>query len=314
MAITTEDQLKQDRADFADQFNAEDKPKTVQSDDEAFGLAGDADAGSGDGATAGGDEGQGDAATAGAAGEGATAAADTKPDEKAAALADQEKQLREREEQLAAREAELKAKEAALASATVGEQQTSTDPEAKDGKGGEKDDDSAGDDVEKLLGDDFGPEFVSLLKRLINKTVGTSLRDGLDPLQTRVENLIQDLQTERHTNHFKAIAKAHADCNDIVESPAFQDWLNCHSGPEKAKLDRVIDSGSADEIIDMLTQFKDAQKAAAGVANDASGTGDDSASGNDAEIDAAEGVRSTSLQLPKEPTGDDDYARAWAES
>lgn len=316
MAITTAEQLKQDRDDFADQFNAEDQKKTEQTDDQAFGL----DGGVGEGEGAGAGTGSGDGAAAGGEGEGASAEAATQADagkseEQANALSDQEKALREREAQLAARELELKAKEAALATSGTGEHQTSSSGDsAGDGKGdGKGTGEGDVDDVEKLLAEDFGADFVDLMKCLIKKTIGTSVTEGLSPLQELVQSVIRDLQTERDTNHFKAIAKAHADFNDIVESTAFQEWLAAQEGDEKAKLTRVVESGSSDEIIDMLTKFKESQKAqaaAGATGGDETGTGHT----NDDEIDAAEGVRSSGLALPTEPPADDDYAKAWAES
>ncbi|WP_166899201.1 hypothetical protein, partial [Massilia sp. CCM 8734] len=121
--------------------------------------------------------------------------------------------------------------------------------------------------------------------------------EGLGTLSSTVDEVIQHLQGERNANHFKAIAAAHEDFTDVVESPEFSAWKDGQEPAEQARLSQVIDAGSTQEIIDMLTDFK---------ASKSSGV-------DDSEIDGAEGVRSSGLTLPKEPSGDDDFAAAWNE-
>ncbi|MDQ1817243.1 hypothetical protein RBA41_28455 [Massilia sp. CCM 9210] len=275
---TTQKQQTQDAADFAAEFDAADAEPTAQSEDEAFGLADEAGPGVGAGAE--------EPADASAAPPAATPAA-VQP-------SGDEARLKEWEAQLQAKEAELGAKEATLDTSSVGESQESegaTDP-AADAVGA-----ADSDDPEKALADDFGPEFVDLIKRLIAKVCADKVGEGLGTLSSTVDEVIQHLQGERNANHFKAIAAAHEDFTDVVESPEFSAWKDGQEPAEQARLSQVIDAGSTQEIIDMLTDFK---------ASKSSGV-------DDSEIDGAEGVRSSGLTLPKEPSGDDDFAAAWNE-
>ncbi|MCY0916255.1 hypothetical protein [Massilia antarctica] len=269
---TTQKQQTQDAADFAAEFDAADAEPTAQSEDEAFGLADEAGAGAG----------AGDPADAPAA---TPAAAQPSGDEA---------RPKEWEAQLQAKEAELAAKEATLDTSSVGESQESegaTDPAADAVDAGDS------DDPEKALADDFGPEFVDLIKRLIAKVCADKVGEGLGTLSSTVDEVIQHLQGERNANHFKAIAAAHEDFTDVVESSEFNAWKDAQEPAEQARLSQVIDAGGTQEIIDMLTDFKASK-----------GGGVD-----DSEIDGAEGVRSSGLTLPKEPSGDDDFAAAWNE-
>jgi len=288
MAIATKDQQDQDDADFAAQFDAPDAEKKQISEDEAFGLA-DTDpapaAGEGEGATT--DTGGADAAAAPAE---ATA---QEPQE-----SDAEKALREREAAVAAREAELAAKEASISTTNVGETQNDGEGSGEGGTGGSAGEDPDGDPAQ-LLADDFGPDFVQLLTRFIKQICKGELGEGLGSINATVDQVIHHLTSERQANHFKAIKDAHDDFMEVVDSPEFSAWKGSQAPEEQDRLQRVVDSGSAQEIIDMLTAFKQSR------GNGAS-TVDESA------LDDAEGVRSGGgMSLPSEPAAADDYARAW---
>ncbi|MET3135212.1 hypothetical protein AAKU55_005520 [Oxalobacteraceae bacterium GrIS 1.11] len=286
----------EDKAAFADQFNAADAPKPDQSDDEAFGL----------GPEAGGDapEAEPEAVSPPApapAGPGDAGAAPAgEPDDKGAA---EDKRLSEWAATLHAKEVELQTKELAMASSNVNEQQKGGD----DARGAEGEQGGAGgeagdDDPAAALAEDFGPEFVSLLTALIEKICARKVGEGIGGVSDTVQEVIDHLQSERNANHFKAIAGAHEDFNDIVVSPDFSAWKEAQAPEEQSRLQHVIDAGSAQQIIDMLTAFK--QSKAAGT--------DAGAGADDAALDAAEGVRSSGgMKLPAEPAQDNNYADAW---
>lgn len=203
------------------------------------------------------------------------------------------------EGRLKARQAELDAREAAMGSSSVNDEQGS---ESMGEEGGEGEEGEAaaegGDDPAAVLADDFGPDFVEQITRLI-KQVAQECGPGMDP---RVDQVIEALQNERLNNHFNTIAQTHADFMDVVESPEFAAWKG--DQPEQDRLQQVIDGGSARQIIDMLTAFKDSKKRA----DNPDYHGDEDA------LDAAEGVRSSGLSLPQEPAASDDFAKAWNEA
>jgi len=291
MATKTE----QDNADaaFAEQFNSKDVEKQHQSDDDAFGLGtgGDQDAGSAAPGTAVAD----DAAAAGAVA--APAAAAPAPED-----AERTKALDDREAALAAREQELNGREAAMKTTNVNEEQTSTVV----GAGAAKDDaeDSGANDPAAALAEDFGPEFVQLLKAFVLDVCKGHVTDQLGGLQGQVQSVIEDLQNQRNKEHFKAIEAAHEKFLDIIESQEFTAWLDSLPQDKQTDMRQVMEAGSSQDIIDMLTDFKSSKAAAGGDA-----AGSDTAA--ESALNDAEGVRSVGLRLPTAPKESEDYAAAW---
>lgn len=295
-------QQADDDAAYAAEFNAADKEKPEQSEDEAFGLGPEAGDGTGGGA-GGGDAGASADAGAGADTGGAGAAAAPAGSDGGGDAGAKEQSLRDLEAQLKEKEAELNQREASLASSNTNETQTSTGDEGNgagtgDGKGGDGDAGSA----RAALTEDFGPEFVTQLESFIKEVCSGAVSGQIGTLAGTVQGVIDSLQTERQQQHFQSIADAHEDFMEIVDSPAFKEWLDSHADAEKTDLQRVVDSGSAKEIITMLTKFKASKEAT------------DAPAINDDELDNAEGVRSSGLRLPPEPAESQDYAAAWNEA
>lgn len=289
--MATEQQNKDDDAAFAAEFAAETPAKPEPTDDEAFGLA------------------EPDAAAAGADAAGAGTAEGATTDTGSAdaggappAPNEEETRLKEWEARLAAKEAELTAKENAAATSSAERTETSTADQGGggegEGDGGTTTSDADEGDAGKALAEDFGEEFVQLLTRFIKQICKTEVGAGIGSVSATVDEVIATLTAERQASHFNAINAAHADFLDIVDSPEFGDWKAGQEPDEQTRLQRVIDSGSAQEIIDMLTAFKGAKG---------------SAGANESELDGAEGVRSSGLTLPKAPTAADDYESAWNE-
>lgn len=269
---TTKDQQAQDNADFAQQFAKDDVPKAPKTDEEEFGL-----------------DAQG-AADAGEAAPAPTAAGDSPAAASAPADAEQQR-LQEWDAQLKAKEAELADRELASATSSVQKTETGTKEASPADAPSEGDEDPAA-----ALAEDFGPEFVSLITRLIENTCKKHVGEGVGSVSATVESLIHDLRAERESNHFNRIRAAHEDFEELTQGPEFSAWKEAQPAQSQANLQRVIDSGSADEIITMLTTFKNDKP---------------SGDGANAELDAAEGVRSSALKLPDEPKNDTSYLDAW---
>lgn len=273
---TTQDQQEQDNADFAQQFATDDVPKTPKTDEEEFGLdaQGAADAG--------------EAAPAPAA-SGDSPASTSAPGTPADA---EQQRLQEWDAQLKAKEAELADRELASATSSVQKTETGT----KETLPADAPSDGDDDDPAAALAEDFGPEFVSLITRLIESTCKKHVGEGVSSVSATVDSLIHDLRAERESNHFNRIRAAHEDFEELTQGPEFSAWKEAQPPQSQANLQRVIDSGSADEIITMLTTFKNDKP---------------SGDGANAELDAAEGVRSSALKLPDEPKNDTSYLDAW---
>lgn len=220
---------------------------------------------------------------------GSTVSGDSSENAQAAAQAKMQ-QLQQLEERLQARQAELDAREAASRQSNTNETQTSTPASHAD------------DDPATVLARDFGEDFVELVTKLVMQICEKQIGEGVGSVAATVDQLIQQLTNERQHNHFKTIAAAHADFMEVVESPEFMAWKAAQAPAKQTDIARVIASGSAQEIIDMLTAFKQSK---------ASQT---TSHANDDALDAAEGVRSSGIKLPKAPTPADDFAAAWNEA
>lgn len=199
-------------------------------------------------------------------------------------------------------EGRLKAKEAELAAKQAeGAAPVEADPAAA----GEQD----GDDADiQALSDDFGPEFVKMLRAVIakeaKKCAMAAMEEHTAPMRKDVEAVIAEMVNDKQRAHFEKIADAHPDFMEVANSEPFKAWVGAKDEAEKASTEQIVQNGSAKEIIAMLTEYKASAAPAAG------GSGDDFM---DDQFDAAEGVRSTGLKLPEAPAGKDDFASAWNE-
>lgn len=289
----------QEDADYADEFSKEPAPKQEMSEDESMGIAPETVAVA--------ESAPAEPEAAQVEGVPAEEVAET-PVEEAAEPAMEakpmtEQQLKSWEGRIKAKEQELEAREAAMTSSNVGETETSSEAPTDEAGGESPPSESMGeDDGAKELAEDFGEDFVRLLSKfvshMVKKSGGTG---GDDSIAQTVDALIGELREERQQNHFNRISEAHADFMEMTESPEFMQWKD--SQEDKEHLDMVIDSGSAKQIIDMLTKYKESQ----------SGGGD---MADDEALAAAEGVRSQSggLKLPTAPTNNQDYEAAWNEA
>lgn len=310
MARSNKETAASDEAEFSKSFNDEDAPKTEQSEDEAFGLGPEPVTPDAEGAatdTAG--AASGSATPSGAAPAAAAAAPET-PDS-----AKEEQRLRSWEGRLRAKEAELAEKEASLSTANTNEEQTSSeDGEGKDGEqAGEGATEGADDEADpaKALAEDFGTDFVAQLTKLIKHICAGEIGSGVGGVSAMVDQVINELKEERQQNHFHRIRAAHEDFMEVTATPEFAAWCEGLPPEEQAVCKRVTESGSAQEIIDLLTKFKASQATPDADDSSSDDTGD---AGFSAEHDAAEGVRSSGMRLPVSPKSKDDYSDAWNEA
>ena len=201
-----------------------------------------------------------------------------------------EGRLRKREEELAAREAAL-------------------------GSGGNGEVPAAADDAEiaeirQRLAEDFGDDFVGMISKLAaheaRKLAAEDIDAKLNPLHQTIAQAIQDVHAAFESMHFGAIADAHENFEQIINSPEFGAYINGLSGDEQEAAQAVLANGTPKQVINLLNAYKDSlEQKAEQVGPDAS---------VDDPLDAAEGVRGSSpVQLPgRVPVGDEDeYRAAW---
>lgn len=105
----------------------------------------------------------------------------------------------------------------------------------------------------------------------INKLVSQQVSDQV---AARVEAALAP-QREAHAReqavtaeqaHTQKILDAHKDAFEVAESKEFASWKSGQPGYMQAAIDRTLQAGSAQDVIDLLGQFKQVHAAAAGAA------------------------------------------------
>lgn len=153
------------------------------------------------------------------------------------------------------------------------------------------------------LADNFGEEFVSMIEMIassVAERTGSKLVDEkIARVSQDVNDVIGHIADAETRKHFETIASAVPDFQDIAASEDFVNFTK--SDPKK---DQTAQGGSAQEVIALLKEFKAQRQGAA----------EPTAKQEDPAMDAAEGIRSSGMVLPKEPVMADDYASAWEEA
>jgi len=297
--MATQKQQDQDVQEYEAAFNEPDQQTKGQSEDEAFGITPEITSA---------ESGEGDPpvvtispeeeaetpeqeATEGPAGE---AAEEAEPE-----MNQNQKtwdgRLKKREEELAAREKAIKDMDSGSMSGAEGRQDGGNDEAGEEGK-------MSSDAAMAKLSEDFGPEFVEMIKVIASGIAQTAASEvaskAVETVGTDVKDIIAHLQDSGQKSHFKAIASVHPDFMDVSESPEFEKWLDSRPEEKQAEDAAILASGGSDEVIALLDEYK----AATGMQEDAG-------------EDAAEGVRSGGITLPTKPqAGNDDYEAAWKEA
>lgn len=239
-----------------------------------------------------------------------------------------EQQLKSWEGRLKKAQAELDAKgktvtetPAVEALEDVGEQAEDTNPalaEAAEAAADKVEDGSVtADQAMKQLAEDFGEDFVKMIEAVARKIAmeagGAAATDKVGEVGKAVDDIIAHIGDEAAKKHFEQIAAAHPDFADIGASEGFKAYVDGLPQPGQAEAARVAGSGSAQEINALLTAYKATHQddtAAQDAAADKP-TADPVVS---AQMDAAEGVRSSGMKLPESPTaGSASYEDAWNE-
>lgn len=177
------------------------------------------------------------------------------------------------------------------------------------------------DQAVKALAEDFGDEFVKMIEAVAAKAASDAASKTADSklgeLGSTVQEIIAHIGDSQQRAHFEAIADAHPDFADIKDKPEFKEFLASYPDGEQ-----VAQSGSARQIIKMLTAFKDgaqtqepAKEEPAQEQAVATPQAPAAEPVDEAAMAAAEGVRSKGgMQLPEAPADSGDYAAAWAEA
>jgi len=112
--------------------------------------------------------------------------------------------------------------------------------------------------------EDF-PELLELMKFENSRTI-KSLQNEMAELKKQIAAdlapVVKNSNDQYVEKHFSQIRDAHKDFDAIMESPEITAWVDSHPAPVKAAYQAIIDSGTAKDVIDMVSAFKATQKPA----------------------------------------------------
>lgn len=97
----------------------------------------------------------------------------------------------------------------------------------------------------------------------IEKLVAARVEAALAP---RREAQAREQAVSAEQVHTQKILDAHKDAFEVAESKEFASWKSGQPGYMQAAIDRTLQAGSAQDVIDLLGQFKQVHAAAAGAA------------------------------------------------
>lgn len=105
----------------------------------------------------------------------------------------------------------------------------------------------------------FWEEFPDLrrpLELLVKQEAARIADERLDKLQPTVKNLSDEVEDQRLARHYAMISEAHGDWEEVRDSGALAKWIEAQPSYLREPLKKVCSSGTAAEIIEMLTSFK----------------------------------------------------------
>lgn len=105
---------------------------------------------------------------------------------------------------------------------------------------------------------ELGELEVKLLKRLksLESQLSTQVSEKVKPIESFVEDTKKSKEVEAVTVHFQTISENHADYETYVTNGQLKQWIETKPKYLQRGLMDVYNSGTADEIVTMLDDFK----------------------------------------------------------
>lgn len=118
-----------------------------------------------------------------------------------------------------------------------------------------------GDDDEVLK--EFIEEFPSLERpikalamRMAKQVVESELKE-LKPKFEKIDDLEKTIEEDETAEHFRLIEEAHDDYKEIMKSGKLEEWIEAQPSFVKAGLEKVVQEGTAKEVIEMFDTYKE---------------------------------------------------------
>ena len=166
-----------------------------------------------------------------------------------------------------------------------------------------------GEDDDSVL-TDFIEEFPSLekpIKLLATKIARELVESKMDEITPTLKTVQETVESNAVNDHLGKITKAHPDWRQIHKSGALGTWIGKQPQFMQAGLKRVVDEGSAEDIVELFTTYKKSTGQLKTETN--SGKGKTSAQ----KAKELEAVAHQSSGPPKDTKkiADDDFDSAW---
>lgn len=105
------------------------------------------------------------------------------------------------------------------------------------------------------LKDDY-PEIYTGVEMLLRKELSAALHVLWQNVQQLVTPVAKITENQAQKEHWKQIVDKHPDVQEILSSGALADWIETKRGRDKATCIEVTQSGTADDVIDLLDRYK----------------------------------------------------------
>lgn len=176
---------------------------------------------------------------------------------------------------------------------------------ARRADGGEVEGAMSGEDVMAMLEDDYGPEFVQAMAKMIDQRarqiveeMGGEFAGGIEE---KIEKIVEMSAQGLGRLHRSVLVAMRRDAEDVANSEEFTAWVESLPEAERAQAETVINEGELPDLLALFEQY-DSREGEAESPEDVWAEG------------AAAGVKgSAPIRIPtRAPASDDDeYKRAW---
>ncbi len=104
------------------------------------------------------------------------------------------------------------------------------------------------------------PEIAEPIIKLMQKQniENAALKDRLDKVDARENKRDADAETTKQNSHINAIAEVHKDYQEISNEPLLDEWIEGLPPMERAGAKSIRNGGSTEDVISLLTTFKEA--------------------------------------------------------
>jgi len=109
-----------------------------------------------------------------------------------------------------------------------------------------------------VFGDFSAEDLTKGIQKLVQMGVEQATASLRGELSQVVKPIQEDAETKAREAHFAAIHTAHPDADSIAESAELAAWMKAQPSFVRTSYERVLTHGTADQVVELFTAFKDA--------------------------------------------------------